>query len=177
MEETEVMVRVEMEELFQDMSLEVEAEEEHPMGMEEDLMVHPLEEKQEEEAIFQVQESALQEVLVVEAVAEEEEMVQAGRVGVLELVPGHLEDMAVEEVQDLEVELVFMVAVEGAILPLRVLARAVLEEAEEEVVMDRLEHQAPLAAAAALVRVREETVREELAVRMPRQCKAAMERL
>lgn len=98
----------------------------------------------------------------------EEILAQVGREEALELVPGPREDMGVEEVQDMEAELVFMAAVEEAILRMKVLARAVLEEEEAAVVMGRAEVQAPLAAAAALVQVREVMVQEAQEARMPR---------
>jgi hypothetical protein len=99
----------------------------------------------------------------------EEILAQAVRVEALELVPVHLEDMGVEEVRDLEADQVFMVAEEEAILRLRVLALADLEEEEEAVVMDSPEDQAASEEEEAQVQVGEETVQEELAARMQRQ--------
>jgi HEAT repeat protein len=178
MEEMEVMVRVEMEELFQDMSLEVEEVEAHLLEVEEGSMgLLSMEDQAAAAAIIQLHRLPLSEVRAAVAVALGEILAQVARVEVLELAPGHLEDMEVGEVRDMEAELVFMVAVEEAILRMKVLARAVLEEEEEAVVMDREEGQAPLAAAAALARVRAATVQEDQRARMPWIRKAAMEPL
>lgn len=144
-----------------------------PLEAEEDIM----DLQEEEEAILQLRRVQLVEVSEEVEDLLEELLARAGQEAAPGLVMEPREDMEVEVVGDMQEEQVNMAAVEEAMLALRILAKAVLEEEEEAAVLGVAEGQASLAAAAALVQVREVMLQEDLLARMPQRPKAAMERL